>query len=110
MIDFMFYFYIANIHQRIYSVTNNCAFLLFFNLGIKAPTESFNRWLMERKVCDQGHDPMLPSTCVSEVSQSMYREIMNDIPIKLDNPKYYGDVRRQLFKYGEAAKKMIELK
>lgn len=78
--------------------------------GIDAPTESFNRWLMERKVCDQGNDPMLPSNCVPEVSQSMYREIMNDIPVKLHNPKYSGDIKRQLFKYAEAAKKMIESK
>ena len=51
---------------------------------------------------------MLPSNCVPEVSQSMYREIMNDIPVKLTKPKYSGDARRQLFKYAEAAKKMIE--
>jgi phosphorylated CTD-interacting factor 1 len=38
----------------------------------------------------------------------MYREIMNDIPVKLVKPKFSGDVRRQLFKYAEAAKKMIE--
>lgn len=51
---------------------------------------------------------MLPSNCMPEVSQSMYREIMNDIPVKLVKPKFSGDVRRQLFKYAEAAKKMIE--
>lgn len=78
--------------------------------GIDAPTESFNRWLMERKVRDQGHDPMLPSNCVPEVSQSMYREIMNDIPVKLHDPIYSGDVKIQLSKYAEAAKKMIEFK
>ncbi|XP_063419432.1 mRNA (2'-O-methyladenosine-N(6)-)-methyltransferase-like [Mytilus trossulus] len=76
--------------------------------GIDAPHESFNRWLLERKVIDKGTDPMLPSNCMPEVSQSMYREIMNDIPVKLVKPKFSGDVRRQLFKYAEAAKKMIE--
>lgn len=65
---------------------------------------------MERKVRDQGHDPMLPSNCVPEVSQSMYREIMNDIPVKLHDPIYSGDVKIQLSKYAEAAKKMIEFK
>ena len=77
-------------------------------LGIDAPTESFNRWLLERKVVDKGTAPMLPSQCTIEVSSSMYREIMNDIPVKLVKPKYTGDARRQLVKYAEAAKKTIE--
>lgn len=51
---------------------------------------------------------MLPSQCTLEVSQSMYREIMNDIPVKLVKPKYTGDARKQLFKYAESAKRMIE--
>ena len=76
--------------------------------GIDAPKESFNRWLLERKIADQGFDPMLPSQCPHEISQAMYREIMNDIPVKLIKTKYSGDARRQLFKYTEAAKKMIE--
>ncbi|XP_067652155.1 mRNA (2'-O-methyladenosine-N(6)-)-methyltransferase-like [Haliotis asinina] len=76
--------------------------------GIDAPVESFNRWLLERKVVDTGIDAMLPSKCTPEISQSMYREIMNDIPVKLFKPKYTGDARKQLFKYAEAAKKMIE--
>jgi phosphorylated CTD-interacting factor 1 len=33
---------------------------------------------------------------------------MNDIPIKLVRPKFTGDARKQLSKYAEAAKKMIE--
>lgn len=77
-------------------------------LGIDAPTESFNRWLLERKVVDMGSDPVLPTACPSEVSTSMYREIINDIPVKLVKPKYSGDARKQLMKYAEAAKKMIE--
>ena len=51
---------------------------------------------------------MLPSQCALEVSPSMYREIIDDIPIKLVKPKYTGDARRQLVKYAEAAKKHIE--
>lgn len=76
--------------------------------GIEAPKESFNRWLLERKVLDKGIDPMLPSNCTPEISVSMYREIMNDVPVKLVKPKYSGDARRQLVKYAEAAKKMID--
>ncbi|KAI5705279.1 hypothetical protein M8J75_013550 [Diaphorina citri] len=76
--------------------------------GIDAPHESFNRWLMERKVIDTGSDPLLPSQCYPEISPCMYREIMNDIPLKLKKPKYTGDARKQLSKYAEAAKKLIE--
>lgn len=76
--------------------------------GIEAPPESFNRWLLERLIIDKGPDPMLPSNCTPEVSQSMYREIINDIPVKLVQPKYVSDARRQLAKYANAAKKMIE--
>ncbi|XP_014223431.1 phosphorylated CTD-interacting factor 1 isoform X1 [Trichogramma pretiosum] len=76
--------------------------------GIDAPKESFNRWLMERKVIDLGSDPLLPSSCFPEISMSMYREIMNDIPIKLIRPKFTGDARKQLSRYAEAAKKVIE--
>lgn len=76
--------------------------------GIDSPKESFNRWLLERQVIDKGMDLLLPSDCFPEISMSMYREIMNDIPIKLIRPKYSGDARKQLSKYAEAAKKMIE--
>ncbi|XP_013410780.1 phosphorylated CTD-interacting factor 1-like, partial [Lingula anatina] len=76
--------------------------------GIDSPLESFNRWLLERKVIDKGNDCMFPSSCSPEISQSMYREIVNDIPIKLVKPKYSADARRQLSKYAEAAKKMVE--
>ena len=63
---------------------------------------------MERKVIDCGSDPLLPSQCFPEISMSMYREIMNDIPIKLVRPKFTGDARKQLSRYAEAAKKVIE--
>ncbi|CAL8351311.1 unnamed protein product [Gadus morhua 'NCC'] len=48
--------------------------------GIDPPRESFNRWL----------------------------EVMNDIPIRLSRIKYKEEARRQLFRYAEAAKKMID--
>ena len=76
--------------------------------GIDAPKESFNRWLLERKTIDQGTDPLFPSYCFPEISMAMYREIMNDIPMKLVRPKYTGEARKQLSKYCEAARKMIE--
>lgn len=75
---------------------------------IDAPVDSFNRWLLERKVIDKGKDPLLPSDCSPELSQSLVHEIMNDIPIKLVKPKFSQDARKQLYKYAEAAKKMIE--
>uniref|UniRef100_UPI00358F9ED2 mRNA (2'-O-methyladenosine-N(6)-)-methyltransferase isoform X3 n=2 Tax=Myxine glutinosa TaxID=7769 RepID=UPI00358F9ED2 len=76
--------------------------------GIDAPRESFNRWMLERKVRDRGTDPMLPSDCEPAVSPSMFREILNDIPIRLSRIKHREDAKRQLFKYAEAAKRMIE--
>jgi len=57
---------------------------------------------------DRGTEPLLPSNCASPVSPAMSREIMNDIPVKLTKPKYSSDARRQLFKYAEAAKRLIE--
>ena len=56
--------------------------------GIDAPRDSFNRWLLERKTIDRGMDPVLPSDCIPEISMSMYREIMNDVPMKLVKPKF----------------------
>lgn len=50
--------------------------------GIEPPRESFNRWLLERKVLDKGVDPLLPSECDPVISPSMFREVMNDIPIR----------------------------
>ncbi|XP_786170.4 mRNA (2'-O-methyladenosine-N(6)-)-methyltransferase [Strongylocentrotus purpuratus] len=76
--------------------------------GIHAPSESFNRWLLERMVVDKGKDPMLPSQCPDPVSSSMMREIMSDIPIKLYRPNLHSHARKLLVKYAEAAKKMIE--
>ncbi|KAM8867279.1 mRNA (2'-O-methyladenosine-N(6)-)-methyltransferase [Synchiropus picturatus] len=76
--------------------------------GIDPPRESFNRWLLERKVIDKGLDPLLPSDCDPIISPSMFREVMNDIPIRLSRIKYKEEARKLLFKYAEAAKKMID--
>ncbi|XP_061584075.1 mRNA (2'-O-methyladenosine-N(6)-)-methyltransferase [Cololabis saira] len=76
--------------------------------GIDPPRESFNRWLLERKVIDKGQDPLLPSECEPVISPSMFREVMNDIPIRLSRIKYKEEARKLLFKYAEAAKRMID--
>jgi len=77
--------------------------------AIEAPSESFNRWLLERRVVDRNPvDALLPASCPTELSPSMYREIINDIPLRLVKPKYQADARRQLVKYAEAAQRMIE--
>ncbi|NXY51088.1 PCIF1 factor, partial [Ceuthmochares aereus] len=76
--------------------------------GIDPPRESFNRWMLERKVVDKGTDPLLPSDCEPVVSPSMFREIMNDIPIRLSRIKFREEAKRLLFKYAEAAKRLIE--
>uniref|UniRef100_A0A4W3J3U4 mRNA (2'-O-methyladenosine-N(6)-)-methyltransferase n=1 Tax=Callorhinchus milii TaxID=7868 RepID=A0A4W3J3U4_CALMI len=76
--------------------------------GIEPPRDSFNRWLLERKVIDKGKDLLLPSDCDPIVSPSMFREVMNDIPIRLSRIKYREEARKLLFKYAESAKRMIE--
>ncbi|KAG8446529.1 hypothetical protein GDO86_014112 [Hymenochirus boettgeri] len=76
--------------------------------GIDPPRESFNRWLLERKVIDHGPDPLLPSECDPVVSPSMFREIMSDVPIRLSRIKHREEAKRLLFKYAEAAKRLIE--
>jgi len=69
------------------------------------------RWMMERKVHDAKIvDPIFPSCESAEgfVSQVMYKEVMNDIPLKLVKPRFTGDARKQLSKYAEGCKKIIE--
>uniref|UniRef100_A0A182N2S6 WW domain-containing protein n=1 Tax=Anopheles dirus TaxID=7168 RepID=A0A182N2S6_9DIPT len=76
--------------------------------SIAPPKDSFQRWLMERRIIDQGVDPLLPSQCTPEISTQMYREILRDIPIKIVKPKFTGDARKQLSRYCDAAKKIVE--
>ena len=87
-VELLRYQYVMKLRQSIQEMCHS-------REGIDAPKESFNRWLLERKVIDQGADPVLPSYCFPEISMSMYREIMNDIPMKLVKPKYNG---KKLFK------------
>ncbi|KAJ8920899.1 hypothetical protein NQ315_015692 [Exocentrus adspersus] len=60
--------------------------------SIDAPKDSFNRWLMERKVIDTGSDPLLPSNC--------YPELGRNLPGMQGNS--YLDTRRQLKKIMES--------
>ncbi|ESN95484.1 hypothetical protein HELRODRAFT_102536 [Helobdella robusta] len=75
--------------------------------GIDAPMESFNRWLLERATVDKGIDPLLPSQCSVPLSSSMFREVINDVPIRLSRPRRCEDARRMLSKYAEAAKSLV---
>ncbi len=102
-VEFMRYGYVMKLRQSFQEMCHS-------REAIDAPKDSFNRWLLERKVIDQGKDPMLPSQCYPEISMSMYREIMNDIPMKLVKPKFTGEARKQLSKYCEAAKKLMEVR
>lgn len=76
--------------------------------NLEAPKQSLNRWLLERKLHDKGPDALFPSSCSNEISRPMYHEIMNDIPIRLARTIFPGEARKQLSRYAEAAKKMIE--
>lgn len=76
--------------------------------GINAPDESFNRWLLERKVHDKGFEPLLPTMCRDDVSPAMYREIMYDIPVRIAKIKSCSDARKQLFCYADASRRMVE--
>lgn len=76
--------------------------------SIEPPKDSFTRWILERKITDKGCDPFLPSDCPVELSKTLFNEIMNDIPIKQIKPKFGGEARKQLSKYAEAAKKIID--
>jgi phosphorylated CTD-interacting factor 1 len=66
---------------------------------------------VERKMHDRkGVDPIFPSCDEADgvVSQVMFKEIMNDIPIKILKPRFTGDARKQLSKFADACKKIIE--
>ena len=76
--------------------------------GIGAPSNAYNRALLAHKVRDTGSDPVLPTQCRPELCTSLFREIMNDIPIKLVKPLHSGDARKLLYRYTEAARQMIE--
>lgn len=110
------FFYYFHPHPDIELARYNCVHKLrqqYWELcrtrqTIDPPKDSFTKWILERKIIDKGCDPILPSDCINELSNSLYREIMSDIPIKLVRPKFSGEARKQLSKYAEAAKKIIE--
>ena len=76
--------------------------------SLDAPKDSFTHWILERKTTDKGCDPFLPSECNNEMSETLYNEIMNDIPVKIYKPKFSGEARKQLSRYADAAKKIVE--
>ena len=65
---------------------------------------------MEQKIKDTKVDPVFPCCENAEgaISASMFREIMNDVPMKVVKPRFTGDARKQLAKFAEACKKTIE--
>ncbi|PAA53478.1 hypothetical protein BOX15_Mlig032164g2 [Macrostomum lignano] len=76
--------------------------------NIQPPPDSFNRWLIERYLSDKGSDPLFPSDCDNELSYALFREIINDLPVRLCRPKLSADAKKQLYRYAEASKAMIE--
>jgi phosphorylated CTD-interacting factor 1 len=109
--------------QMMQSLREKQVQLITNKIGIDAPKESFNRWLMERKMLEKIHglshqqqlDPLLPSICLSEqqeyisetTSVSLAREILEDIPLKVNMfPKDTFDAKRSLSQYLHACQKM----
>jgi phosphorylated CTD-interacting factor 1 len=83
----------------------------FSREGINSPKESLSRWMIEQKISDlRGADPIFPSCNSSEgvISPQMFKEIMNDIPMKIVKPRFTGDARKQLAKFAEACKRAVE--
>lgn len=65
---------------------------------------------MEQKIRDSKVDPLFPccENADGVISASMFKEIMNDVPMKVIKPRFTGDARKQLAKFAEACKKTIE--
>lgn len=56
------------------------------DIGIDEPTEALNRWLLDRQLsCIEKTDPVL--SCSEKRSVSLYREIMQDLPVKYRLPR-----------------------
>jgi phosphorylated CTD-interacting factor 1 len=77
-------------------------------VGVEEPKESFNRWLLERKVLSISGDPLLPALSLPKISQSMHREIIADVPVKLKRARNPADARKNLLTYAEAARTIVE--
>jgi len=68
-------------------------------------------WMLEQKIRDlKGIDALFPSCDTAEgiLSFALFKEIMNDVPMKILKPRFPGDARKQLAKFAEACKKAIE--
>ena len=77
-------------------------------LGVDEPKESFNRWLLERKVLSISGDPLLPALAEPKISPSMHREILADVPVKLRKARNAQDAKKNVLTYAEAAKAVVE--
>ncbi|XP_062514156.1 mRNA (2'-O-methyladenosine-N(6)-)-methyltransferase-like isoform X2 [Corticium candelabrum] len=77
-------------------------------VGVDEPKESFNRWLLERKVLSISGDPLLPALAEPKISPSMHREILADVPVKLRKARNAQDAKKNVLTYAEAAKAVVE--
>ena len=74
-------------------------------IQIDPPKMSFNRWLVDRHVLldlvdDEGRDSLIPGKVEPQVSVSLAREIIEDLPVKVPMfPRDVADARRSLQKY-----------
>ncbi|KAF7491973.1 hypothetical protein SSS_04848 [Sarcoptes scabiei] len=74
---------------------------------IEPPTNSFTKWLLERKITDKGCDPFFVSDCNQTLSSYLFDDLLKDVPIKMEKPLYSREARKQLSKYAEAADNII---
>uniref|UniRef100_A0A1I8FAH7 PCIF1_WW domain-containing protein n=1 Tax=Macrostomum lignano TaxID=282301 RepID=A0A1I8FAH7_9PLAT len=46
----------------------------------------------------KARDPLFPSDCDNELSYALFREIINDLPVRLCRPKLSADAKKQLYR------------
>ena len=79
--------------------------------NIKSPEESFSRWIVERKLeedLSKIQDPIVPNCSEMEYSQSMFQDILRDIPMSW---KIFHDTQnasRNLFQFTHSCQKLAE--
>ena len=74
--------------------------------GLEEPTEALNRWLLEQKLnCTEHIDPFF-SFSDEKTTVSMYREIMEDVPMKFKVPRQVKTCIKTLEKF---VQKMMDL-
>jgi phosphorylated CTD-interacting factor 1 len=76
--------------RSVESLRDHYARLVTQGLRIAPPKLSFNRWLVERALNARrqrvaGDDPLLPPQSLPLVSSSLMRELMDDIPVKVNH-------------------------